>query len=147
MEEGVVILGVTGAVVGGLYAVTTPFLLPAFRRVCLPYVPATTAQVDNVFSVLKRAAGAANTSTTKSIRGTVDKSVLVDLGSGDGRIVSVVINLIIRFFVSSSSSFFSWYSSPLFCFMLQFNRCSTMSIRVWHWQFTVHVDWFLFICV
>ncbi|XP_794078.3 ATP synthase subunit C lysine N-methyltransferase [Strongylocentrotus purpuratus] len=84
-KKGLVILGVTGAVVGGLYAVATPFILPAFRRICLPYVPATTAQVDNVFSVLKRAA--ASNPTLDVVCGTGEKKMLVDLGSGDGRIV------------------------------------------------------------
>lgn len=87
-RTGVVILGVTGAVVGGLYAVATPFVLPAFRRVCLPYVPATTAQVDNVFSVLKRAACGDHTSNAiHGPKASTMKGALVDLGSGDGRIV------------------------------------------------------------
>ncbi|XP_054771990.2 ATP synthase subunit C lysine N-methyltransferase-like [Lytechinus pictus] len=88
-RKGLVILGVTGAVVGGLYAVATPFILPAFRRVCLPYVPATTAQVDNVFSVLKRASTSTSTTnqTLNAVRGTEVRKILVDLGSGDGRIV------------------------------------------------------------
>ena len=30
-----------------------PFLLPALRRYCLPYVPASTAQVQNVMAGLK----------------------------------------------------------------------------------------------
>ena len=112
-KTGLVILGVTGAVVGGLYAVATPFILPAFRRVCLPYVPATTAQVANVFSVLERAAasghgallptrnalhGTGRTIAARSAaedgRGSGEKAVskvLVDLGSGDGRIVSTKI--------------------------------------------------------
>ncbi|XP_071965012.1 ATP synthase subunit C lysine N-methyltransferase-like [Antedon mediterranea] len=67
---GIFIAGACGVVVGGLYAVATPFVLPAFRRVCLPFVPATSRQVDNVFKVLNGRTG-----------------TLVDLGSGDGRIV------------------------------------------------------------
>ncbi|TRY68585.1 hypothetical protein TCAL_02486 [Tigriopus californicus] len=47
-----------------------PFVTPALRKVCLPYVPATTAQVENVFTALKGRSGS-----------------LVDIGSGDGRIV------------------------------------------------------------
>ncbi|KAM3850518.1 ATP synthase subunit C lysine N-methyltransferase-like [Diretmus argenteus] len=67
---GVVVTGVVGASLVALYAVTTPFVAPALRRVCLPFVPATEAQVENVFKALRTASG-----------------TLVDIGSGDGRIV------------------------------------------------------------
>lgn len=63
------------ALLGGslvaLYAGAAPFVAPALRRVCLPFVPATAAQVENVLKVLESRTG-----------------TLVDLGSGDGRIVS-----------------------------------------------------------
>lgn len=51
-----------------------PFVSPALRKVCLPYVPATNAQVQNVLSVIKGR-----------------KGKLVDLGSGDGRIVCSIL--------------------------------------------------------
>ncbi len=69
---GKVLVGVTGGLSAALCAVTVPFVSPALRRVCLPYVPATTRQVDNVMQLLKGRSGS-----------------VVDLGSGDGRIVSV----------------------------------------------------------
>lgn len=62
------------AVVGtgvALVAGTMPFLLPALRRYCLPYIPATPAQIQQVVNVLKKRP--------------VGK--VVDLGSGDGRVV------------------------------------------------------------
>ncbi|XP_001629463.3 ATP synthase subunit C lysine N-methyltransferase isoform X3 [Nematostella vectensis] len=65
---GKVILGVTGAAVVGLVAVTTPFVLPALRKVCVPYVPATDKQIVNVLRMCR-------------------PGTLVDLGSGDGRVV------------------------------------------------------------
>ena len=55
----------------GVYALTAPFLLPALRKICLPFVPATSAQVKNVFTALSGRSGS-----------------LIDIGSGDGRIVS-----------------------------------------------------------
>eukprot|EP00095_Tigriopus_kingsejongensis_P004388 maker-scaffold1394_size43558-snap-gene-0.8 protein:Tk04388 transcript:maker-scaffold1394_size43558-snap-gene-0.8-mRNA-1 annotation:"protein fam173b" len=67
---GWVLLGVTGGTAVALSAICLPFVTPALRRVCLPYVPATTAQVENVYKALS------------GRRGT-----LVDIGSGDGRIV------------------------------------------------------------
>ncbi|KAM8849533.1 ATP synthase subunit C lysine N-methyltransferase-like [Spinachia spinachia] len=67
---GVVLTGVLGGSLLALYAVAAPFLAPALRKVCLPFVPATTAQVENVLGVLRARSG-----------------TLVDIGSGDGRIV------------------------------------------------------------
>uniref|UniRef100_A0A3B5LDL9 FATP synthase c subunit lysine N-methyltransferase n=1 Tax=Xiphophorus couchianus TaxID=32473 RepID=A0A3B5LDL9_9TELE len=68
---GLVVTGVVGGSLVALYAVAAPFVAPALRRVCLPFVPATTAQVENVLRVLRTRTG-----------------TLVDIGSGDGRIVS-----------------------------------------------------------
>jgi len=70
-KTGKILLGIAGTSFIGMCAVTVPFILPAARRVCLPYVPATDTQVHNVMSLLK---------ACKTGR-------LVDLGSGDGRIV------------------------------------------------------------
>lgn len=61
----------TGGVGVGLSVICYSFVAPAFRRICLPYVPATTEQVNNVLQFLPR-----NTSKR-----------LLDIGSGDGRIV------------------------------------------------------------
>lgn len=47
-------------------------MTPALRKYCLPYVPATSVQVENVLNLLRRAN-----------RG----GALLDIGSGDGRIV------------------------------------------------------------
>ncbi|KAF0047392.1 ATP synthase subunit C lysine N-methyltransferase [Scophthalmus maximus] len=67
---GLVVTGLLGGSLVALYAVAAPFVLPALRKVCLPFVPATTAQVENVLGVLRARSG-----------------TLVDIGSGDGRIV------------------------------------------------------------
>uniref|UniRef100_A0A3B3XBK3 FATP synthase c subunit lysine N-methyltransferase n=1 Tax=Poecilia mexicana TaxID=48701 RepID=A0A3B3XBK3_9TELE len=67
---GLVVTGVVGGSLVALYVVAAPFVAPALRRVCLPFVPATTAQVENVLRVLRPRTG-----------------TLVDIGSGDGRIV------------------------------------------------------------
>ncbi|XP_010569736.1 PREDICTED: protein FAM173B isoform X2 [Haliaeetus leucocephalus] len=61
--------GVGGTLVA-LYAVVTPFVTPALRKVCLPFVPATATQIQNVLKMLENRSGS-----------------LVDIGSGDGRIV------------------------------------------------------------
>lgn len=66
-----ILIALTGGVGIGLTVVCASFVAPAFRRYCLPYVPATTEQVKNVLSFLpKNASGK-----------------LIDIGSGDGRIV------------------------------------------------------------
>ncbi|XP_019960981.2 ATP synthase subunit C lysine N-methyltransferase [Paralichthys olivaceus] len=67
---GLIVTGVLGGSLVALYAVVAPFVAPALRRICLPFVPATTAQVENVLRVLRVGSGS-----------------LVDIGSGDGRIV------------------------------------------------------------
>lgn len=68
---GLVVTGFVGGTLVALYAIATPFVTPAFRKVCLPFVPATPAQVNNVLKLLRYRSG-----------------TLVDIGSGDGRIVS-----------------------------------------------------------
>lgn len=72
---GVIVTGVLGGSLVALYAVAAPFVTPALRKVCLPFVPATTTQVENVLMVLRARTG-----------------TLVDIGSGDGRIVSHVMS-------------------------------------------------------
>ena len=72
---GKVILGVTGAAAIGLVLVTTPFVTPALRKICLPYVPATERQISNILLM-------AQVSKCPGAK-------LVDLGSGDGRVVCI----------------------------------------------------------
>ncbi|XP_063423261.1 ATP synthase subunit C lysine N-methyltransferase-like isoform X2 [Mytilus trossulus] len=69
-STGKVIVGVIGGLVAGVYVAALPFVVPAFRKVCLPFVPASESQVRNVLSALKGR-----------------KGTLLDIGSGDGRIV------------------------------------------------------------
>lgn len=56
----------------GLSLICAPFVAPAFRKYCLPYVPATNNQINNILTLLRK--------TKTSER-------LLDIGSGDGRIV------------------------------------------------------------
>ncbi|KAM3929814.1 ATP synthase subunit C lysine N-methyltransferase [Leptodactylus fuscus] len=67
---GLVATGLVGGTLLALYAVATPFIAPALRKICLPYVPASEIQVKNVLKMLKFRSG-----------------TVVDIGSGDGRIV------------------------------------------------------------
>lgn len=60
----------TGGLAVGVSIVCIPFVSPAFRKFCLPYVPATTDQLLGVTKVLAGRSGR-----------------LLDVGSGDGRIV------------------------------------------------------------
>ncbi|XP_052598970.1 ATP synthase subunit C lysine N-methyltransferase isoform X1 [Peromyscus californicus insignis] len=62
--------GLVGGALVIVYAVATPFVTPALRKVCLPFVPATSKQIENVVKMLQHRRGS-----------------LVDIGSGDGRIV------------------------------------------------------------
>lgn len=73
---GLVAAGVTGAVAVGLSIISAPFVTPALRRFCLPYVPATSRQIENVIKICRHHQNPSK-KTEK----------LIDLGSGDGRIV------------------------------------------------------------
>ena len=69
----------------GFSVLTIPFVLPAMRKHALPYIPATTKQVENVFKAInlyskQNNLNYSNPSGTNLVR-------LIDLGSGDGRIV------------------------------------------------------------
>lgn len=68
---GLVATCALGGSLVALYAVAGPFIAPALRKTCLPFVPATNTQVKNVLRALQSRSG-----------------TLVDIGSGDGRIVS-----------------------------------------------------------
>ncbi len=68
---GKCIAGLIGFGAVGITAVAIPFVTPALRRVCLPYVPATEEQIGNVLAALKFC----------------PKGPVIDLGSGDGRVV------------------------------------------------------------
>lgn len=63
-----------GGIATAISVVCFPFISPAFRKICLPYVPATHQQIKNVIQALNGRSGS-----------------LIDLGSGDGRIVSIII--------------------------------------------------------
>uniref|UniRef100_A0A8D2CMT2 ATP synthase c subunit lysine N-methyltransferase n=1 Tax=Sciurus vulgaris TaxID=55149 RepID=A0A8D2CMT2_SCIVU len=62
--------GIVGGALVVVYAVATPFITPALRTICLPFVPATSKQIENVMKMLRCRRGS-----------------LVDIGSGDGRVV------------------------------------------------------------
>uniref|UniRef100_T1GR97 Methyltransferase domain-containing protein n=1 Tax=Megaselia scalaris TaxID=36166 RepID=T1GR97_MEGSC len=67
------LIALTGGIGIGLTVVCASFVAPAFRKYCLPYVPATDQQIKNVLSVIP-----------KNIQGK-----LLDIGSGDGRIFDI----------------------------------------------------------
>ncbi|XP_067109650.1 ATP synthase subunit C lysine N-methyltransferase isoform X2 [Osmerus mordax] len=84
---------VRGGSLVALYAVAGPFVAPALRKVCLPFVPATSAQVENVLRVLQSRSGS-----------------LVDIGSGDGRIVIAAAKTGFRAAGFELNPWLVWYS-------------------------------------
>lgn len=62
---------VKGGAAIGLSVICAPFVAPAFRKYCLPYVPATNSQISNILQLLQK----------------TSREKLLDIGSGDGRIV------------------------------------------------------------
>ncbi|CAD6212880.1 GSCOCG00011068001-RA-CDS [Cotesia congregata] len=69
-KAGLVLIGITGGIGLGLTVISIPFVSPALRKICLPYVPATNQQLKNVLLALRGRSG-----------------TVIDLGSGDGRLV------------------------------------------------------------
>ncbi|XP_065339289.1 ATP synthase subunit C lysine N-methyltransferase [Cloeon dipterum] len=79
-DVGHFLIGLSGGAAVAVTAVCIPFVTPALRRVCLPYVPATTQQLANVRAALQ--------APWPGAQGPVQRR-LVDLGSGDGRVVEL----------------------------------------------------------
>jgi len=67
---GLIIAAGVGGMAVAISAVCIPFVAPALRKFCLPFVPATDTQVSNVMKALSNRSG-----------------TVLDIGSGDGRIV------------------------------------------------------------
>ncbi|CAB3246258.1 unnamed protein product [Arctia plantaginis] len=67
---GKALIYTTGGLAVGVSIICIPFVSPALRKICLPYVPATTEQLVGVTRALSGRGGR-----------------LLDVGSGDGRIV------------------------------------------------------------
>lgn len=70
-----VLATVSGSVAAAILVVAYPFVVPGFKKICLPFIPATETQVANVVSALK------------SLNLNPKCSSVIDLGSGDGRLV------------------------------------------------------------
>lgn len=73
-----------GAVMAGAGAMFWPFIAPAIRRHVLPYIPATPAQLNNVVAALETVPVATAVARTGC---STARRRMVDLGSGDGRLV------------------------------------------------------------
>ncbi|GBP65925.1 Protein FAM173B [Eumeta japonica] len=67
---GKALIYITGGLAVSVSVICIPFVSPAFRKICLPYVPATNIQLAGVAKALSDRSG-----------------TLLDVGSGDGRIV------------------------------------------------------------
>uniref|UniRef100_A0A915BIG1 Xenotropic and polytropic retrovirus receptor 1 n=1 Tax=Parascaris univalens TaxID=6257 RepID=A0A915BIG1_PARUN len=72
--SGMLITGTIGAGALAITLASVPFVAPGLRRVCLPYVPATVRQLRHIADAL-----------SKCDQNFI--SPIVDLGSGDGRVV------------------------------------------------------------
>ena len=69
-STGKLVLGIGATIAAVIYGIAIPFVLPGFRKICLPFIPATDQQIGNILRCLKGRSGS-----------------IVDLGSGDGRII------------------------------------------------------------
>lgn len=66
-----------GSIATSMMYTLVPFVSPAFRRICLPYLPATSKQLTVVAQLLWFAETRAHRRIGR----------LLDVGSGDGRVV------------------------------------------------------------
>uniref|UniRef100_A0A8B9E7B5 ATP synthase c subunit lysine N-methyltransferase n=1 Tax=Anser cygnoides TaxID=8845 RepID=A0A8B9E7B5_ANSCY len=92
-QWGLLATGAVGGVLVALYAVVTPFLAPALRKVCLPFVPATSTQIENVLKMLQGRSGS-----------------LADIGSGDGRVVIAAAKMGFKAVGYELNPWLVWYS-------------------------------------
>ncbi|KAF5398820.1 hypothetical protein PHET_07344 [Paragonimus heterotremus] len=72
-----VLLG-CGLLTSSVVYVLSAFIAPAFRRICLPYLPATTVQLNSIARLLHTAQQTEQLTSLGSV---------IDLGSGDGRVL------------------------------------------------------------
>ena len=88
---GLIAVGILGALATGIVAIASPFVWPAFRKVVLPYVPATKTQTSNVLQALKYKRPHLNSRQQQQVNHNNNNSNqhVIDLGSGDGRIVNI----------------------------------------------------------
>ncbi|XP_035408552.1 ATP synthase subunit C lysine N-methyltransferase [Cygnus atratus] len=92
-QWGLLVTGAVGGALVALYAVVTPFLAPALRKVCLPFVPATSTQIENVLKMLQGRSGS-----------------LADIGSGDGRVVIAAAKMGFKAVGYELNPWLVWYS-------------------------------------
>ena len=70
---GKILIGTSAAIAVGISVVCFPFVSPALRKFTLPFIPATDNQLKNIMKVLPK-------SPQSNVK-------VLDIGSGDGRIV------------------------------------------------------------
>lgn len=70
---GKILIGTSAAIAVGITVVCFPFVSPALRKFTLPFIPATDSQLRNIMKVLPK--------------NPQSKVMVLDIGSGDGRIV------------------------------------------------------------
>ncbi|XP_011140823.1 protein FAM173B [Harpegnathos saltator] len=90
---GLFLIAATGGIATAISIICFPFISPAFRKICLPYVPATNQQIKNVIQALNGRSG-----------------TLIDLGSGDGRIVFATAKLGFKAHGIELNTWLVWYS-------------------------------------
>ncbi|GAB0086402.1 fam173b [Sergentomyia squamirostris] len=123
--SGKILLALTGGLGLAITCVSIPFVSPAFRKICLPYVPATPAQITNVLSALHRASGLPKP----------PRNLVLDIGSGDGRIV-----------LATAKEGYKSHGVELNRFLVYYSRLSAARCGLWNdvrffrknlWQFNI----------
>ena len=72
LSTGAKIAGLFGGFGLGITAVCVPFVAPGFKKVALPFIPATEYQMKNINLAIQRHC--------------TERDAFIDIGSGDGRV-------------------------------------------------------------
>lgn len=111
---GKVLIYTTGGLALSVSVICIPFVSPAFRKFCLPYVPATNNQLHGVTTALKGRTGR-----------------LLDVGSGDGRIVFTAAKLGFKADGVELNPILVYYSRLSAIFNNQFSKTKFYRRNLW----------------
>ncbi|RZC42633.1 protein FAM173B [Asbolus verrucosus] len=99
----------------GITVICASFVSPAFRKFCLPYIPATKTQIDNVLIALAGRQGR-----------------LLDVGSGDGRIVLGSTVDAFNIFTKMAKNHFEAHGVELNFWLVMYSRLNALTKGLGH---------------
>ena len=124
-KYGLFALGCITSVAGSLVAITFPFLLPAFRKVCLPYVPASPTQITNILNGFP-----------KKVK--LKPLAVAEVGSGDGRVAIAIAKQGHQVVGLELNPWLVWYSRyQTIRNNISINRCVFKKTDLWKVNYSI----------